>query len=204
LGEIPEEWQIDKLGNLVNILVGYPFPSNEFSGSGIRLVRGDNVTEGKLRWGDRTRYWNRLSPQLKKFLLQKNDFLIGMDGSKVGKNYAQVRHEDLPCLLVQRVACLRVNDNLIQNYLNYIIGNKNFINYVESTKTNAAIPQISSRQISDYKIIVPPVKEQQKIALILSNVESYIQKQYENKSKFQSLKKGLMQQLLTGKIRVKI
>jgi type I restriction enzyme S subunit len=197
LGEIPEEWLIDKLGNFVDILVGFPFPSKEYSENGIRLVRGDNVTEGKLRWADRTRYWKTVTPQLKKFLLKKDDFLLGMDGSKVGKNYARVKENDLPCLLVQRVACLRVNDKLIQNYLDYVIGNKDFINYVESTKTNAAIPHISSRQISDYKIIVPPLKEQQKIASILSNVDELIQKTEQIIEQTQRLKKGLMQRLLT-------
>ena len=197
LGEIPQEWSIDKLGNLVNILVGYPFPSKEYSDIGIRLVRGDNVTEGKLRWGDRIRYWNKVTPHLKKFLLKKDDYLIGMDGSKVGKNYARVREDDLPCLLVQRVACLRVNDKLIQNYLDYIIGNKDFIDYVDSTKTNAVIPHISSRQISDYKIRVPTVKEQQKIASILSNVDELIQKTEQIIEQTQRLKEGLMQRLLT-------
>lgn len=196
LGEIPEEWKIDKLGNLVDILVGFPFSSSEYSTNGINLIRGDNITEGKLRWGERTRYWREVTPQLKKYLLQKDDFLIGMDGSKVGKNYA-IFSEDFPCLLVQRVACLRIKKDLIQNYLSFVIGNKEFVDYVESTKTNAAIPHISSRQISDFKIRVPSIREQKKIATILSNVDSLIRKTDQVIEQTQRLKKGLMQRLLT-------
>jgi restriction endonuclease S subunit len=201
LEEIPEGWRIDKLGNLVSILVGYPFTSQEYSTSGVRLVRGDNVTEGKLRWGERTKYWSKVTPQLEKYLLRKGDFLIGMDGSKVGRNYAPVREEDLSCLLVQRVACLRVNKQLIQNYLVYVIGDKEFIDYVESTKTNAAIPHISSRQISEYKTLVPPIKEQQKIASILSKVDYLIQKTDQVIEQIRRLKKGLMQRLFGKRTR---
>ena len=55
-----------------------------------------------------------------------------------------------------------------------------------------------------FKILIPPLNEQQKIASILSNVDSQIYKQQEYKSKLKSLKKGLMQKLLTGQIRVKV
>jgi len=48
------------------------------------------------------------------------------------------------------------------------------------------------------------LKEQQQIASILSKVDELIQKQQNNKSNLENLKKGLMQKLLTGKIRVKV
>jgi len=49
---------------------------------------------------------------------------------------------------------------------------------------------------------VPALKEQQKIAYIFSSVDSQIEEYENKKSKLEELKKGLMQQLLTGKIRV--
>jgi len=48
------------------------------------------------------------------------------------------------------------------------------------------------------------ISEQQKIASILSKVDELIHKQQNNKANLENLKKGLMQQLLTGKIRVKV
>ncbi len=51
---------------------------------------------------------------------------------------------------------------------------------------------------------VPPLKEQQKIAEILSSVDVAIEKTEQVIAKMEEIKKGLMQQLLTGQTRVKI
>ena len=63
---------------------------------------------------------------------------------------------------------------------------------------------INSQLVSVTKFLKPPHSEQQKIASILSGVDANIQKNQEYKKKLEALKKGLMQKLLTGQIRVKI
>ena len=55
----------------------------------------------------------------------------------------------------------------------------------------------------DYQFVIPNLPEQKSIAEILSNVDEKIQKEELHKSNLEKLKKGLMQQLLTGKIRMK-
>ncbi len=45
---------------------------------GIKLVRGDNITEGWLRWRDKTRYWKTFSEDLSDCVLLENDIVIGM------------------------------------------------------------------------------------------------------------------------------
>ena len=53
-------------------------------------------------------------------------------------------------------------------------------------------------------ILYPKKKEQEKITSILSNIDLQIKNEQEYKSKLENLKKGLMQKLLTGQIRVKV
>jgi len=52
--------------------------------------------------------------------------------------------------------------------------------------------------------MTPHLQEQQKIASILSNIDSQIQSQTQYKEKLERLKKSLMQKLLTGEVRVKV
>ena len=93
---IPKGWSQKRIGFNTRLLTGFAFKSEQFSyDDGIRLVRGDNVTEGYLRWGAKERLWPLMGKEFENFLLNEGDILIGMNGSKVGKNYAMVKNEDL-------------------------------------------------------------------------------------------------------------
>ncbi|MBE7646810.1 restriction endonuclease subunit S [Tenacibaculum finnmarkense] len=70
--------------------------------------------------------------------------------------------------------------------------------------TGASVQGVSKGNLKKIKILIPPLKEQQKIASILSSVDEKLGVLSEKKSYYQNLKKGLMQQLLTGLVRVSV
>ena len=170
------EWKEVRLGDVCEIITGFPFPGKKYSKEGIRVVRGDNVTIGNLRWdSEKDKRWNELFDKTEYYSLQANDIVIGMDGSRVGKNKARIKKEDLPLLLAQRVACVRHNELAEQDYLYYNIFSKKFIDYVNSIHTGSAIPHISQKQIEDYKILLPDLETQRHIASILSSLDRKIE-----------------------------
>lgn len=170
------EWKEVRLGDVCNIITGFPFPGKKYSKEGIRVVRGDNVTIGNLRWDtEKDKRWNEPFDKTEYYSLQANDIVIGMDGSRVGKNKARIKEEDLPLLLAQRVACVRHNELAEQDYLYYNIFSKKFIDYVNSIHTGSAIPHISQKQIEDYKILLPNLETQHRIASILSSLDRKIE-----------------------------
>ena len=170
------EWKEVRLGDVCNIITGFPFPGKIYSKEGIRVVRGDNVTIGNLRWDtEKDKRWKEPFDKTEYYSLQANDIVIGMDGSRVGKNKARIKEEDLPLLLAQRVACVRHNELAEQDYLYYNIFSKKFIDYVNSIHTGSAIPHISQKQIEDYKILLPDLKTQRRIASILSSLDRKIE-----------------------------
>lgn len=170
------EWKEVRLGDVCKIITGFPFPGKKYSKEGIRVVRGDNVTIGNLRWdAEKDKRWNEPFDKTEYYSLQANDIVIGMDGSRVGKNKARIKEEDLPLLLAQRVACVRHNELAEQDYLYYNIFSKKFIDYVNSIHTGSAIPHISQKQIEDYKILLPDLETQRRIASILSSLDRKIE-----------------------------
>jgi len=162
-----------KLKTIADIITGFPFKGDQYSDVGIRTVRGENVTEGSLRWNT-IKCWNQKFDKEEDYLLKANDVVIGMDGSKVGKNKARIKDVDLPLLLAQRVACVRSKKNNDQIFLYYLINNPRFEDYVFKTQTGSSVPHISKSQIEDY--VVPDIKykEQQKIAAVLSVLDDKI------------------------------
>ena len=101
------EWELLPIGDKVELLSGYPFDGPDISqdSTGVPLLRGINVTEGRVRHNPVIdRYFTGSVGALEKYKLQLNDLVIGMDGSKVGKNSALIATTDVGALLIQRVA----------------------------------------------------------------------------------------------------
>ena len=170
-----EELKSYKLSEVANLSTGFPFDGSKYSKSGIRVVRGDNVTIGSLRWdSDKLKCWSEPFSRAEEYSLQDGDIVIGMDGSRVGRNRAQISQSDLPLLLAQRVACIRHNEKSVQDYLYYLIFNERFVEYVKSVQTGTSIPHISLKQIGDFEVHLPSIERQKSICCVLKSLDEKI------------------------------
>ena len=203
VGVIPEEWEVKELEKEIDLLTGFPFHSNQYSSSGIRLLRGSNIKRGVTDWSDDiTEFWQKITPDLKSYSLKEGDIVIAMDGSLVGRSFARLSKKDLPALLLQRVARIRSN-KIDVGYLKEFICSDYFTKYCDSVKTVTAIPHISPSDIKKFQIPLPPtIEEQQAIASALSDVDTLITAREQLITKKRNIKQGAMQQLLTGKKRL--
>nr|WP_241427169.1 restriction endonuclease subunit S [Clostridium saccharobutylicum] len=89
--------------------------------------------------------------------------------------------------------------------------NKDFLYYqilflreklIRSATDGGVYINLTTDIVKEFKIIIPPLEEQNQIYLMLSSLDEQIDQYKEKKEKLQELKKGLIQKLLTGKIRV--
>jgi type I restriction enzyme, S subunit len=203
VGIIPEDWRASTIGADADLLTGFPFPSEGFVASGVRLLRGSNVKRGVLDWRDDiTEYWPSITPDIQKYKLQDGDVIIAMDGALVGRSYAVVAAGDLPALLVQRVA--RIRSRAVDlRLLGAWIGSERFVRHVDSVKTHTAIPHISPRDIREFAISLPTEgNEQRAIAEALSDVNTLLDGLDRLITKKSDLKQAALQQLLTGQTRL--
>lgn len=170
-----EEWKSYKLSEVANLTTGFPFDGHKYSTEGTRVVRGDNVTIGSLRWdSEKDKRWNEPFSRSSEYTLQDGDIVIGMDGSRVGRNRAQITKSDLPLLLAQRVACIRHNDKSCQEFLYYQVFSDRFVEYIKAVQTGTSIPHVSLKQIGDFIIQLPSIEEQKRIAKILRSLDDKI------------------------------
>jgi len=203
VGVIPEDWEECSLGEQVDILTGFPFPSDTYSSSGVRLLRGSNVKRGILDWSaDIARFWPEVATKLRQYELKEGDLVIAMDGALVGRSYASLGKDDLPALLVQRVARLR-SDRVDQDLLKGWISSEQFIHHVDLRKTHTAIPHISPKDIREFKVAIPTdSNEQRAIATVLSEMDTELEALQQRRTKTAALKQAMMQDLLTGRTRL--
>lgn len=97
--------------------------------------------------------------------MHAGDILIGMDGSKVGKNVCQVDNKDLPLLLLQRVR-IRAKQQILSSFLYWCFLNRS-LDWISKSKTDPMIPHIAPSDINDYVIAFPDISTQVKIANFL-------------------------------------
>ena len=174
------EWPRVKLAKCVDLLSGFSFKSGQFTDKteDIPLVKGENVSQGRILWGISKRWpmsdWNKLE----KFHLIPSDVIVAMDRPWVpaGLKWAFIRDHDPKALLVQRCARLRTkNEILDQTFLRFVIGGPEFEDYVKPVTTGVTVPHISGKQILDFQFTIPPVPIQRRIASILSAYDDLIE-----------------------------
>ncbi len=166
-------------------------------------MRGSNVKRGFTDWSEEgTEFWPAITTEIRKYVLKAGDIVIAMDGSLVGRSFAMLSEIDVPAVLLQRVARIR-SESIEQKFLKAWICSQRFTEHCDSVKTVTAIPHISPADIKSSKVALPPTKsEQEAIASILSDMDSEITALEEKLAKARQLKQGMMQELLTGRVRL--
>ena len=156
------EWRQGTLGEVVDFLNGYAFKSEWFRATGVRLVRNVNVSHGSLVWSDAACVEWTVADELSRYALAAGDMVLSLDRPIIstGLKYAVVEQQDLPCLLLQRVARLKPLANVLaREYLELWLNSPQFVGRIDAGRSNG-VPHISTRQLQAIPIALPPLAEQ--------------------------------------------
>ena len=198
--EFSGEWKKVRLGEICNMLCGYAFNGEDIVEQGsYLLMRGINITEGSIRHSSELdRYYSGSIEKLDKYKLAVGDLVIGMDGSKVGRNSAIVSSYEDGSYLVQRVC--RIKSSIGNNYILQFINNTKFHQYVDTVKTSSAIPHISLGDIQNFRISIPPTQDEtDKIAKLFLLLDERIATQNKIIEDLKKLKSAISKHLFVRK-----
>ena len=197
-----DEWQSHKLGEISDVtkLAGFEFTEyvNYSDKGNIIALRGLNVKNNKLDLTDVKYIDNSDFTKLNRSKLYLGDLLFTYVGT-IGE-VALISEDDKYYLApnVCRIRCNNeVNPDLLKFYFNTIIIKKEILKYV----TKSSQPALSMENIRKFKIKLPNIVEQEKIANFLISVDNkieLIEKKYEA---YVNFKKYLMQQIFAQKLR---
>ena len=169
-----DDWEQRKLGEVADLLTGFPFESKKFTREGIKLVRGMNVKRGYLDFSEELCECWASSLGLESYLLKNGDILIQMDGALIGKSYAKIEENQLPALLVQRVTRVRTLEQIADEAFIYQQIQKGFLAYIKGTKTETAVPHLSLSDIENFAISIPSVTEQKEVGTLFESLDNLI------------------------------
>jgi len=204
LGPLPREWSVTPLGELVTLQGGFAFSSTVFGRGPIPVIRMSNLRGGALHTTDAARVATSFLRTHSDFALRSGDLLIGMSGSL--DNTAIVEETHLPLLLNQRVGrfVLLNPDRLRYRLLDLYLASSFYARQVWQEAVGAAQLNISSRQVEATIVPLPPLREQDAILDRWTALAVRFRAESDSLLKLRTLRLGLMDDLLTGRVPVPV
>lgn len=210
IGLIPEDWEVKSLGDIFSIKHGYGFEGQFFSSENnqhIVVTPGNFKLEGGFQKQKQPIYYTGTYPD--EFKLKPNDLIIMMtDLSKNSDtlgNPAIVPDDGNDYLHNQRIGLIQIhNDSFVKDYIYLLLCTKEYHEAVVATAAGSTVKHTSPKRIYSINLIVSTSKEEQSaIANVLSSMDKEIETLNTKLEKYRNLKTAMMQQLLTGKIRLR-
>ena len=164
----------EKLGEIAEIKNGYAFKSAKYQDSGIRIIRITNVQKGYIEDSSPKFYNERDMERLENFYLFERDILISLTGN-VGR-VARVTKEILPAALNQRVASIKPNEDINNDYLFYMMNSDKFENICILESNGVAQKNLGTTALSKIRIPVPTIKIQKQIVEVLDEAKNLVDK----------------------------
>lgn len=171
--------------------------------AGIPFLSSQNVSSGYLDF-DNIKYisqeeFDKASSTIKPKI---GDVLFSRVGSNLGNPV--IVDVDVNFGIYVSLGYLRAKENVDNRFLKQWISSKEFSNQIRTKVSGGAKNNINTGWLKEFNITIPELDEQKKLVRILENIDKENIKLKEKIEQYEKLKKGLMQQLLTGKVRVKI
>ncbi|MFT3930573.1 MAG: restriction endonuclease subunit S [Spongiibacteraceae bacterium] len=203
VGRIPKAWNIVKMDDICRQITDGEHQTPRRTESGYYLLSARNIRDGFIALSDvdfiPEDEYNRIS---KRVMPEAGDILVSCSGS-IGRT--AVVPAGLKFSMVRSVAILKPNHDVVDSqFLAFQISSTFVQVQIERTLSQLAQANLFQAPIKALNIVLPSLSEQRSISKTVLSVDKKIQRLERKLSQSQQIKKALMQDLLTGKVRVKV
>ena len=201
VGVIPEDWEISHISNLtLSHKQGY-YTKEKYVVNGTRLVRITDLYNPKIDYESMPMLLIS-DKDFEQYKIAVGDFLFARSGA-IGR-YGIVK-DKINAIFGSYI--IRFNfktDRLLNDFFGYLFETQMIFNQLLSITQGSSNININAGNIKSLKIALPSITEQKAIAQVLSDMDSEIATLEKRRAKTQAIKQGMMQELLTGRTRLKI
>lgn len=203
LGNFSGEWfdcTLDSIAYVLNGDRGINYPSgDDFIEYGIPFINAGNISNNIVDVSTVDYISIKKYNSLGGVKIQKNDIIFCLRGS-LGKCAISNFTGGAPA---SSLCVIRAKDGIDARFLFLIINSEITSRQIDNLNAGSSQPNLSAKSLKSFKFIIPKdVAEQEMISNILSDMDLDIYKLEEKLSKYQKIKQGMMEELLTGKVRL--
>lgn len=208
LGPIPEEWQCVELGKILERGKGSmqtgPFGSslhsNEYVDEGCSVIMPQDILHNEINWIEISHITEDKKTTLKRHIVNEHDVLFARRGD-LSKCAVIMSHCDAIC----GTGCLLLRPNkaeLNSLWLKNVYQQTKIQDQVTSMSVGTTMLNINAKILKSLVLAFPSLNEQNRIVSVLQQQDQIIKDLENEKQKYIDIKKGLMADLLTGKVKV--
>lgn len=207
LGRIPVEWEVKNIDDITSLVRSGVTPrggSNVYGHNGVIFLRSQNIYPNKFKLDDVAYISDSINIRMKGSQLETYDILLNITGASIGRsNYVP---ENFPTANVNQHVCLiRLKEpSLIRSYfISSFLNSNQGQNQIIQFNSGGNREGLNYKQIRDF--VLPWFNKNYEFEYFykyLNNIDSVINKQLISLNKLKNEKQGLMQDLLSGKVRV--
>lgn len=200
IGKIPAHWEIRRLKDVSSFVNGYAFDSNDFeTDDGIKVIRIGDI--GQSVDFENCARAKTDSALLSGYKINDGDILLAMSGATTGKTCIVYNPQE--AFINQRVGIIR---SKMSKMIFYLLQTPYFLEFVNLYNTGSAQPNISSKDVGEFPIIVVPAEERQMLTDYLDKKTAEIDEQISNIDKkinsYKRLKQSLIDEVVIGKRKI--
>ena len=211
IGRIPKEWEVVKLRSIVegdSDIVAGPFGSNlkvcDYKPDGVPIIRLQNIERNQFIDKDIKYISPEKAEELKYHSYQPGDIVLAKLGDPIGKTCIVPSFMKAGVVVADVVRIRPSPKKAITLFVVYVLNSSVCFDQLRRETIGSTRPRVNISQVRNLKIPLSPLDEQQKIAEILSTADKKLELERNEKTRLEKIKQGLMDLLLTGKIRVKV
>jgi type I restriction enzyme S subunit len=197
-------WIQVKLGEICGITSGHGFKFDEYSDDGVKLLRINNVTFGKIVWDQIAFLPETYIKEYPKLVLKEGDILIALNRPILGDQLkiGIMKKIDSPAILYQRVGRIDIRNNKKVDpvFLYQLMRTIFFLNELSARLSGSDQPYINPTEMVKITIPLPPLALQQQFARIVESVERIREHQAASGKEIEGLCEGLMARAFAGEL----
>lgn len=188
-----EGWEYKKLGDVAIIINGFAFKSSLFTKEGEKILRISNIQNDIVDLSDVV-FFNKetYKQNLDKYKVYPDDILIALSGATTGKIGINKTNETL--YLNQRVAICRESVKTLNHKYLYCYLKTKSLEFLKDAE-GVAQPNLSTEQMKNYVLPIPPLSEQQHIVEELDLLSSIIEKKKAQLNELDNLAQSLFYEM---------
>ena len=204
IGPIPQDWKVTQLGEIMHSFRTGPFGSSlhasDYVRNGTPIINPMHIIDGKICPSEEMSVAMATVCRLSEYRLQRDDLIIGRRG-EMGR-VALVTPEEEGWLCGTGCFFVHFKDVVHPAYIALYLRTPQCVRHLSGEAVGTTLINLNKAILDKVLLPLPPLAEQRAIAEVLSDMDAELAALSREKAKAEQIKQGMMQELLTGRVRL--